>query len=478
MSAKRGLTRQIERERLELESLSKQEKALRSQLKGLDDSDQAILGAHDAFVVESEIIDSWRRNVGHVRETLAAAVEGLSSLPTHPEIDDSLPNSADLKSLDEAMGKFIQEIKERISNLTKDVNQGSPLLAPIEAHLSKWQVSFETHEAKYEAAKQKASSQRQVLTQIQEVERRAKTVRTSLNNKKAALAKHGDPELQYSQARSQWSTLYRNRGELLANKCEELTDLSGGRIRAQIKRGGGLERAQRELERLVTGTRIRSKKLEELCSTISNSADPAAEWAVILAELEALALLPKEQGGDSSLPETPALRKAGLTQADLEKLAAKVTVDDWLDLSLVELDDVPIFDYEQREGEYIPFAAASAGQQATALLRVLLNQEGPPLVIDQPEEDLDNQVVLEIVKDMWRAKQRRQMIFSSHNANIVVNGDADLVACCDYRRAGDQSGGHIKCEGAIDIEEIRQEITAVMEGGKAAFRLRKEKYGF
>ena len=82
------------------------------------------------------------------------------------------------------------------------------------------------------------------------------------------------------------------------------------------------------------------------------------------------------------------------------------------------------------------------------------------------------------MEDIWEAKAKRQIIFSSHNANIVVNGDADLVVCCDYRVSADQSGGKIKCQGAIDIDEIRKEITLVMEGGKDAFRMRKEKYGF
>ena len=54
----------------------------------------------------------------------------------------------------------------------------------------------------------------------------------------------------------------------------------------------------------------------------------------------------------------------------------------------------------------------------------------------------------------------------------------DSGVCCDYRTAGDQSGGKIKCQGAIDVDEIKSEITKVMEGGKDAFRLRKEKYGF
>ena len=137
-----------------------------------------------------------------------------------------------------------------------------------------------------------------------------------------------------------------------------------------------------------------------------------------------------------------------------------------------------MFEYRAREGEYIPFRNASAGQQATALLKTLLNQAGPPLIIDQPEEDLDNPVMLEIVGQVWQAKQNRQLIFASHNANLVVNGDAELVAWCDYRMAGDQSRGTIVGEGAIDIPEVREAIKRIMEGGDAAFHLRKEKYGF
>ncbi|MCL1856728.1 MAG: hypothetical protein FWF84_03685, partial [Kiritimatiellaeota bacterium] len=65
-----------------------------------------------------------------------------------------------------------------------------------------------------------------------------------------------------------------------------------------------------------------------------------------------------------------------------------------------------------------------------------------------------------------------------HNANLVVNGDADLVLICAYLNTGDQSAGHIKLEGAIDIPAVRDELTTVMEGGELAFKLRKEKYGF
>ena len=81
-------------------------------------------------------------------------------------------------------------------------------------------------------------------------------------------------------------------------------------------------------------------------------------------------------------------------------MARKLTDNDWIDLSLTELTDVPYFEYRQTEMDYIKFSDASAGQQATALIGVLLKEEGPPLIIDQPEEDLDNEVMQEIIKEI------------------------------------------------------------------------------
>lgn len=138
----------------------------------------------------------------------------------------------------------------------------------------------------------------------------------------------------------------------------------------------------------------------------------------------------------------------------------------------------PIFKYCVPGGRAIDFADASAGQQASALLGVLLSLEGPPLIIDQPEDDLDNAVISQIAKKIWDAKQKRQLVFSSHNANLVVNGDAELVVQFGYLNNADHSKGTILNEGSIDIPEVKDAITTVMEGGDSAFKLRQEKYGF
>ncbi len=95
--------------------------------------------------------------------------------------------------------------------------------------------------------------------------------------------------------------------------------------------------------------------------------------------------------------------------------------------------------------------------------------------MDQPQGDLDNKILSELAEKLHTAKQRRQIFFASHNANIVVNGSSELVlgmdVTSDVRRV-------IACSGAIDIKEVCQKIKETMEGGEKAFRDRKDKYGY
>tara|TARA_R110002020_G_scaffold312439_3_gene527901 strand:+ start:1777 stop:2298 length:522 start_codon:yes stop_codon:yes gene_type:complete len=142
------------------------------------------------------------------------------------------------------------------------------------------------------------------------------------------------------------------------------------------------------------------------------------------------------------------------------KIQSKISTDDWLQLTATELEFNPEFFYTTNNelGDEIPFRDASAGQQATALLTVLLNQPVIPLLIDQPEDDIDNRAIDSIIRNIWNAKKKRQLVFTIHHANLVVNGDAELVICCDYRDASSQTSGVIRAEGAIEAKEIRMNL--------------------
>lgn len=119
----------------------------------------------------------------------------------------------------------------------------------------------------------------------------------------------------------------------------------------------------------------------------------------------------------------------------------------------------------------------SKGQRATALLLLLLGASNSPLVIDQPEDDLDNRFVYDgIVTHLRKLKGRRQIIASTHNANVPVLGDAELIVALE----GDGQNGRTAGDGigSLDDASIRSHVENVLEGGPAAFNARQHLYGF
>ena len=111
----------------------------------------------------------------------------------------------------------------------------------------------------------------------------------------------------------------------------------------------------------------------------------------------------------------------------------------------------------------------SPGQKTAALLAFLLSYGEEPLILDQPEDDLDNHLIYDlIVTQLREVKQHRQVIVVTHNANIVVNGDAELIVALAARGGETQK----ECEGSLQEKVVRGSICAVMEGGPEAFEQR------
>ena len=118
-------------------------------------------------------------------------------------------------------------------------------------------------------------------------------------------------------------------------------------------------------------------------------------------------------------------------------------------------------------------AKHSLGQRASALIIFILTQkDNDVIIIDQPEDDLDNQTIYkEVIKELIKLKSKTQFIFATHNANIPVLGDCEQIVVCDYEEK------KINIEmGSIDNHNIQQKIINIMEGGKDAFNKRREIY--
>jgi ABC-type lipoprotein export system ATPase subunit len=213
-----------------------------------------------------------------------------------------------------------------------------------------------------------------------------------------------------------------------------------------------------------------------------------AQWADVWADPEDDTQQPTGflwDATDSKLPSSVGERlqemKRDLESADRDVLATQVhgkLINRLKELPPEAFDELATwFPDDEVRLEYRPaadqayksIAQASAGQQAAAMLSFLLAHGDEPMLLDQPEDDLDNALVSQLVVTQLRKnKQRRQLIIVTHNANIVVNGDAELVLTMGF------AGGQIQLlsSGGMQETQVREDICRVMEGGKEAFRQR------
>lgn len=130
-----------------------------------------------------------------------------------------------------------------------------------------------------------------------------------------------------------------------------------------------------------------------------------------------------------------------------------------------------------REGDgraFRPIEQASAGQRAAALLAFLLAYGDEPLILDQPEDDLDNHLIYNlVVRQLHKNKLRRQIIVVTHNPNIVVNGDSEMLHALDFRKGQCR----VVERGSLQERSMREIVCRVMEGGRDAFKKRWARLG-
>ncbi len=131
-------------------------------------------------------------------------------------------------------------------------------------------------------------------------------------------------------------------------------------------------------------------------------------------------------------------------------------------------DDQLIVEYAKdiKKGKFENIEKGSAGQKAAAILAFLLSHGDNPIIVDQPEDDLDNALIYQlIVSQIHENKKRRQIIIVTHNPNIVVNGDAEFINVLQFH------GGQVQVltAGGLCEQPIREQVCNIMEGGATAF---------
>jgi ABC-type cobalamin/Fe3+-siderophores transport system ATPase subunit len=222
-------------------------------------------------------------------------------------------------------------------------------------------------------------------------------------------------------------------------------------IRVTIEQSGHLGQYRELLEEALRGGRLKQGVVAQRIVE-----------RVMPAELVSLV-----RRGDAKTLEQRAAIKEDQARKVIDPLKDTETL---FTLEAVELADRPRIELKDGE-EYKESSALSTGQKCTTILPILLLDSDMPLLVDQPEDNLDNRFVCEsVVEGIRKVKDRRQLVFVTHNPNIPVLADAERVFVLE------SDGAHASMMAEGDVDDCRDAIVNLLEGGEQAFRRRQERY--
>jgi type III restriction enzyme len=476
----KSLHTELNKNEIEIASFKSQIEELRGGLKGISEEDKKTLDRAKLYVNEKNRFDEVALEYSSIGESLQPLKELIKKHKgQESNASNEIENDETLAQLNLERTVFLESALQKVEELSE--LHASSVVKYENIHAA-WSEIRNKYATKYKEAKEKSTSSESTLKAIKGLEEKIEKLELLIRKKRSLLSEVDMTDEKFNELYKEYVERQVSKIDRLKTSTEIFTRLSDGFIKADFTKTIDIEKMCTEINSVFSAysLNINKSRTEKLAEQVTTSPSPLVKWNQIVYEVKSLSEFHSVADVQDELPHTPILDSAGFTAANKRKMSEAMPSEGLLRLASIKLDFLPKFFYQTHNemGDEIPFEEASAGQQATALLNVLLNQDGFPLIIDQPEDDIDNRAIEKIITNLWGSKKKRQIIISSHNANLVVNGDSELVICCDYNETSEQTKGHIKYEGSIDKKEIRNEITSVMEGGERAFKLRKEKYGF
>jgi len=397
-------------------------------------------------------LDTADRNL----ETLAKTLDQLrrdAQLAFKARLAEEQSANADtLRGYDDALATFLKAVEKHISSIGARIREAQDTVAQARQSIAQAHTSHANELAKLTALNQAASEHAQLratleqqVTKLQGLEEQ----RLELNEElKTLLERRKSLKATHILMRDQISTI---REEV----ASELQHEAGERVRIRIMRNADHLAYQQMLFDGLRGARVRNH--EEIMARLMQLRPEQLAQLVQSNDLDSFEEL-TSFGGERSRKILDAFRES-VDPLALEVIAIEDRVSIELDVS------------SAGQPNFKDASDLSRGQKCTALLPILLARRDSPLIIDQPEDNLDNHFIFEtVVNAIQQLKKRRQMIFITHNANIPVLAEADLVLVMN----SDGRVGVVEKSGTVD--ECREQIIDLLEGGREAFELRSKRY--
>ena len=391
----------------------------------------------------------------------------------------------DLKTLGETLERLRREAQQVFAaRLTEEQSANADTMrrydkllaasmAPVEKHLSSIQTKIREAQGALAQARQSIgeihtshAGDLARLTALNQASSEQARVRTSLEQQ---VAKLEALEQQRVELQTELKTLFERRKYLKGDHilmrdqvsmmrdevASELQHEAGERVRIRVMRNADHMSYQEMLVDGLKGARVRNQN--EILATLMQLRPEQLAQLIQSNDLDSFEEL-THFGSERSRKILDAFRET------VDPLTLEITAIE--DRIAIELNVATTGRPHFKDASDL-----SRGQKCTALLPILLARRDNPLIIDQPEDNLDNHFIFEtVVNAVQRMKKRRQMIFITHNANIPVLAEAELVLVM----TSDGRVGAIEKRGTVD--ECREEIIELLEGGREAFELRSKRY--
>jgi predicted ATPase len=469
---KAELARSLERSRIRILDLRKESKQVAERLGSLPALEETLKSFQEAGLEErlkeqslivreervlktvSDRLLPWREVGDHVRRNLPIDRAFLSAKAL-----ENLPNGPVLMRADTILERLNRELEALSSQFAQALQRADADLRQVTID---WNQKKQAAQANYERILRELQKSKVDGEEFIRLRRQIEELRPLKESVTVLEQEEKKQEENRRNLLAEWEDIKAEEFRQLERAARKVTGKLVGRVRVQVRFGGNREPLNALLREQIGGrlseaidalNKRESLSLSEFVSSARAGGDTLSlKFGISLAQAERITQAPPE------------------VLMNVEELDLAPTTD--IELNVAPDEQPPVW---QSLGEL------STGQKATAVLLLLLLESDAPLVVDQPEDDLDNRFITEgVVPKMREEKRRRQFIFATHNANIPVLGDAELIV--GLTASGEAGFGKAKIPvehmGSIDAEPVRELVEEVLEGGKEAFEMRRLKYGF
>ena len=371
---------------------------------------------------------------------------------------EGLPNATILAEIETILANLSNELQTAARQIAKSLMDADTALA---ATKSKWDSRRAIIEEGYEKLLRELQKSKIDGAEFIRLRQQIEELRPLRDKKLAQQRDLTTHEAHRRKLLSEWEDTKASEYREIQKAAEKVSKKLRDRVKVEVTMAGNRE------------------PLEQLLKEIGGNLNAALERLRALEHISLPDFAQRCREGKDALIEHynfPSGSAERIAQADLN-LFMRIEELDLPATTKIELNTAP----DGEAATWQTLEALSTGQKATAVLLLLLLESDAPLVVDQPEDDLDNRFITDgVVPIMRQEKRRRQFLFSTHNANIPVLGDAELIL--GLAASGEGKEGHAKIGpehmASIDSKPVRELVEEILEGGKDAFEMRRSKYGF